>query len=63
MHPDAVAAFRPTAVRMSVQLGKDVFAEESYPLDWIGQAYDLGAPPLSSSSVAASWATWVASRM
>ena len=39
------AAFRPPAVHMSVQLGKDVFAEESYLFDEIGQACHLAVRP------------------
>jgi hypothetical protein len=52
---------------VSEELREDVLAEEPYLVDVIGQACHLettsARPPLSSSSLAASWAIWVGSRM
>ena len=44
MHPDAVV-LRPAARRMSVEVRKNVFAEESHLFDEIGQACHFAVRP------------------
>ena len=45
LHPEAAVPFRPAALQMSAQLGEDVFAEESYLFDEVGQACHLALRP------------------